>query len=318
MVYLFAEPRMHSPVVLGVDFGGSKVAVGIADPSAQRLGALTITVRPDDTAQRTFDRGVAAAHELLAEVAPGRALAAVGACTFGIPRMDGIDLAPNIAGWEHLAFGDRLRLAFPGAEIRMATDVKAAALAEAAQGALAGCDPGLYVNLGTGLAVAIVVDGVVVTGRHGAAGEIGYNLRHPLDPASALRLEQVVSGKALAASATQLVDGDVAALFERARIDPRAAQTCAGFVAELAFHLVNVTIAVDPERVVVGGGMVRAWERLHPPLAAALAASVPFPPELTIAAYPFDAPLVGVLALAADAYHERTARRHLFIEGAPA
>jgi glucokinase len=44
--------------------------------------------------------------------------------------------------------------------------------------------------------------------------------------------------------------------------------------------------------------MVRSWERLEPPLRRALEATVPFPPELVVGAYPFDAPLLGVLNLA--------------------
>ena len=234
--------------------------------------------------------------------------------------MDGIDLAPNIAGWDRLAFGDRLHVAFPGAEIRMATDVKAAARAESEHGALAGYDPGLYVNLGTGLAVAIVSHGEVLTGSHGAAGEIAYNLRERGIGFDAPRLEEVVSGKALASVAAGLLDGgDVAALFEQSDRDPRAAQICTEFLDELAFHLVNLAIAIDPARVVVGGGMVRSWERLQPALAAAFAAAVPFPPELVLAAYPFDAPLVGALDLATSAYqHSRTVRPIVRSEGAPA
>ena len=65
--------------------------------------------------------------------------------------------------------------------------------------------------------------------------------------------------------------------------------------------LVNLVIAVDPARVAIGGGMVGSWERLHGPLDQALKSGVPFPPELVLAAYPFDAPLVGALALGAEA-----------------
>ena len=315
---------MPAPVVLALDFGGSKVAVAAAGVDGVQLGTATLAVRADDSAQRTFDRAVAASYDLLADVAPRRPLTAVGACTFGIPRSDGIDLAPNIVGWERLAFGDRLRLAFPGAQIRMATDVKAAAQAELEHGALTGHDPGLYLNLGTGLAVALVVDGTVLTGRHGAAGEIGYNLRSVHDPISAPRLEEVVSGRALATAAARILDddGDVAALFTRAERDPHAALVCTEFLNELAYHLVNLTIAVDPARVVVGGGMVRSWDRIRPTLAAALEAAVPYPPELVLAAYPFDAPLLGALALAVSAAHEvsdpHAVPAEVLSEGAPA
>ena len=59
--------------------------------------------------------------------------------------------------------------------------MKAAAAAELRWGALAGCDPGIYLNLGTGLAAAIVAGGTVISGAHGASGEIGYNLRTAAD-----------------------------------------------------------------------------------------------------------------------------------------
>lgn len=299
---------MQSPVVLGIDFGGTKIAAAVAEVDGARLGTATIHTSADDSASTTFTRAVAAADALLGEVAPGRKLAAVGACTFGIPHDDRIELAPTINGWGDLAFGHELRAAFPGAEIRMATDVKAAAQAEADWGALRGCDPAIYLNLGTGLAVAIVVDGAVLNGRHGAAGEIGYNLRAHGDVAvdDRLLLEEAVSGKALGTAAVSLLTdvAGAAEVFAAAPNDARAAAMLDAFVAELSFHLVNLTIAIDPERIAVGGGLVRSWERLVGPLRLALDAAVPFPPDLVQADFPFDAPLIGALAIARRAAHD--------------
>jgi predicted NBD/HSP70 family sugar kinase len=119
-------------------------------------------------------------------------------------------------------------------------------------------------------------------------------------------LEESVSGKALLRKAVRLVpaaDG-AAAVFAGAAADPRIARLLADFVAELAFHLVNLAIAIDPVRIVVGGGMVRSWDQLHGGLRAALDAAVPFPPELVPADFPFDAPLIGALALACTAARE--------------
>ena len=309
---------MHSPVVLGMDFGGSKIAAAVSDVAGVRLGSVTTHNRVEDDAKATLDRGIAAAQTLLDQTAMGRPLIAVGACTFGIPGEDGVGLAPTIPGWADLAFGRELRRAFDGAQIRLATDVKAAATAEAEWGALAGCDPGIYVNLGTGLAVAIVVNGSVLHGRNGAAGEIGYNLRHRSDVGRPLGqrvlLEESVSGKALLSAARELLPhgASAAAVFDRVDEDPRAATLVAEFIADLSFHLVNLAIAIDPQRIVVGGGLVRSWDRLHADLRVALDAAVPFPPELVVADFPFDAPLMGALAMST------AAAREILSQGAPA
>jgi glucokinase len=309
---------MHVPVVLGLDFGGTKIAIAVCETTGARLGTTAVDTRAEAGARASLDRAIKAAHALLATVAPGRTLAAVGVSTFGIPSDDGVALAPTVPGWGELPLGRALREAFGGAPVVLATDVKAAAQAEVAHGALAGCDPGIYLNLGTGLAVAIVAGGTVLTGRHGASGEIGYNLRSLEDvglPATQrMPLEEAVSGMALLREASALLPYATGAVdvFTRAAEDSRMAGLLAGFVTELSFHVVNLAIAVDPQRIVVGGGMVRSWDRLHGDLRRALEAAVPFPPELVPARFPFDAPLIGALALGT------AAARDAFREGAPA
>lgn len=301
---------MLSPVVLGIDFGGTKTALAVAGADGVRLGTVRVDTLAEEGAVPGFERAVAAGRALLGEVAPGRRLAAVGVATIGIPGEEGVALAPNIPGWSELPLERLLRRAFAGAEIRLATDVKAAARMEAESGALAGCDPAIYLNLGTGLAVCVVVGGAVLGGFNGASGEIGYNLRNVADVGRALDarvpLEDVVSGKALLAEAAPfLPDGDGAGqLFARAAEDPRLARVVDGFLGELAYHLVNLTIAIDPRRIAVGGGMVRSWPALHGRLRQALDAAVPFPPDLVPAAYPYDAPLLGALALGLEAARE--------------
>jgi glucokinase len=318
----------NSPVVLGFDFGGTKIATAVCDLMGNRLASATIStgaavagparggepaaVQPaaEHGARAIFDRGIRAARELLATAAPRSELAAVGAATFGIPFEDRVELAPAIDGWESLALGRELRAAFEGAEIRLATDAKAAATAEARWGALNGCDPGVYLNLGTGLAAAIVVSGKVVSGGNGAAGEIGYNLRALSDVGLALEarlpLEDMISGRAVARQAARLsAPGSrvrtAEEVFGASSDEPRLDRLVSEFVTELAFHVVNLAIGVNPVRIAVGGGMVGSWDRLRPGLARALDAGTPFPPELVPARFPADAPLLGAVALAADA-----------------
>jgi glucokinase len=292
------EKKSQAPVVLGIDFGGTKIATAVCELDGRRLATRVIDAEPDRGARSAFRRGVRSARELLAEAGHGRPLAGLGVSTFGIPSEDGVALAPAIDGWEDIAMGRELREAFAGTPVTMATDVKAAALAEARWGALAGADPGVYLNLGTGLAAAIVIGGVVLSGANGAAGEIGYNLRQLADVGDPgyLMLEEAVSGRALAR-----LSGRPAAEALAAGADLRLAAIADQFTAELAFHVVNLVIAIDPARIAVGGGMTRSWDRIRPRLDAALTAAAPYRPELVLAGFPFDAPLVGALALAVDA-----------------
>ena len=296
---------VSTPVVLGLDFGGTKIALAVGDLTGRRLSGTVIDSRDGSgDAAEALTRSLAAAHELLT---PGQELAGVGAATLGIPYDDRVELAPTFPGWGELPFGRLVRDAFPGVPVRLATDVKAAAEAELRWGALAGCDPALYVNLGTGLAVAIVAGGTVITGAHGASGEIGYNLRSAADVYAGgdgrTILEHVVSGQALETTGSARLGRPVTAadVFTMARTDPDAAALTDQFVRELATHLANLTIAVDPSRIVVGGGLVRSWDQLEPGLRRALDAAVPFPPELSVARFPTEAPLIGALALGVEA-----------------
>jgi len=293
------------PVVLGLDFGGTKIAAAVCDLAGNKLGATVVESRGELGAQASFGHGVATAHGLLSGTADGSPLVAVGVATFGIPFDDHVELAPAISGWESLAFGRELAAAFPGARIAVATDAKAGARAEARWGALTGCDPGIYLNLGTGLAAAIVSGGRVLAGHNGAAGEIGYNLRQAADVGLAsggrLMLEDMVSGQALARRAATAGRAlSAAEVFAAAESEPELDELLTDFVAELAFHVVNLAILVDPERIAVGGGMARSWHRIQPVLADALAKAVPYPPALVLADFPYDAPLLGAVALAVD------------------
>jgi predicted NBD/HSP70 family sugar kinase len=313
---------MSTPTaLLGIDFGGTKIAVALADSGGRMLASATVESAAELGARAAFDRSVQAAAQLLADQ-DDPDLVAVGVSTFGIPFDDRVELAPAIEGWDTLALGHELRAAFPGAIVRMATDAKAAARAEAAWGALAGCDPAIYLNLGTGLSVAIVAGGQVIAGHHGASGEIGYNLRAVGDVGVPLEgrvpLEWMVSAKALAKRATAAAGGarelTAAEAFEAAAADPALDGVIDEFVAELAFHLVNLAISIDPVRIAVGGGMTGSWARLRPGLEQALRAGVPFPPELVLAEFNYDAPLIGAVALAVEAAHPQ---REQAAAGAP-
>jgi glucokinase len=332
--------------LLGIDFGGTKIAAAVCDLAGNKLASAVVDSLGERGARVTFEHGVSTATSLLSEHAAGAGIAAVGVATFGIPFEDRVELAPAIDGWERLELGRELAAAFPGAAIRMATDTKAAAQAEARWGALAGRDPAVYLNLGTGLAAAIVTGGQVLSGSNGAAGEIGYSLRDPGDVGRSdglrIPLEDMVSGQGLKRRAslfrtsvhsasrpgagpngatpngatpnratsnggTDMRPLTAADVFAAAASDSDLNGLISDFVDELAFHVVNLAIAVNPACIAVGGGMTRSWDRIEPRLTDALRAGVPYPPDLVLAHFPHDAPLLGAVALAVDAATRITA-----------
>ncbi len=293
-------------IVLGLDFGGTKIAAAVCDLRGNKLAATVVESLALRGARASLDQGIRAGRDVLAAAPPNTRLAAVGVSTFGIPHQDRVELAPAIDGWGALELGRELSEAFPAVDIRVANDVKAAAFAEARWGSLADSDPGVYLNLGTGLATAIVIGGRVLAGSHGAAGEIGYSLRSPADvglPVSGRTpLEDMVSGQALQRRASATAEGlTTAEVFAADGHDAGLAALVNQFVEELAFHVVNLAILIDPARIAVGGGMVRSWERIGPRLTEALRQGVPYPPDLVVASFPHEAPLLGAVALAIDA-----------------
>ena len=285
--------------VLAIDFGGTKIALAAAavgSPDGRADTTVRLRTLGGAGAQQAVRRTFEAAHDLLA------APAAVGVATFGVLRGGRVRLAPNVPGWDGMALPEMLRAEFGDAPIAIDNDVNAGAAAELRWGALRGVDDGLYVNLGTGLAAALVAGGRVVAGAHGAAGEIGYLRDTNADAAFAdghAPLEEAVSGGALARRGSALLGRPVttAELFEL-RDEPGVAALLDEVVETLSRTIANLCVTLDPERVVIGGGMMGAAAHLMPRVTAELRRTVPFPPELSAARFVHDAPLVGALALA--------------------
>ncbi|GAB3725884.1 ROK family protein [Amycolatopsis oliviviridis] len=294
-------------LILGIDFGGTKVAIGLAD----KAGSLLVTRRLDTDAQagaeQVVSRALAAARKLLADEGAADDLAAIGVVSPGIVLEDRILLAPNVPGWEELRLRELVADEFGGVGIEVGTDAKAAALAEWRWGALADTDPAVFLSLGTGIAAAVLVGGRLLAGANGAAGEIGYNLLSPQDTdgfaSGAAPLEEAVGGRGLGGRASVLLGRPVTAgeLFGLAREDARAKDLVGSALDELSMHVANLAIALDPQRIAVGGGLVRSADILLPALRERLARAVPFPPELVSAKFDQDASLLGAIAIALDA-----------------
>ncbi|MEV4561998.1 ROK family protein [Kitasatospora sp. NPDC049285] len=292
-------------VVIGIDFGGTKTEIALADAAGTPLRRIRLATRaaegPDQILARTAD----AVRELTRHATTVYSLEVAGyaAVSPGVIQPDRILLTPNLPGWERLALAERLRRELDVPAVAIANDVRAGALAELRRGALRGAEPGVYLSLGTGIAAAVTVGGRVLAGAHQAAGEIGY-----LDPGHGdglfvdgrAPLEELVGGKAIAERAAAEIGEAFTAEQLFTRTDPAADRLAREVLGVLATAVANIAVLLDPERLVVGGGMMAAQQTLLPALAAHLARAVPFPPAVLPARFTADASLHGAITLALD------------------
>lgn len=249
---------------LGIDIGGTKteaVAIDDAGGLAQRIRLATGfgSVAVLETAVTAVSR--------IGELT-GLAAAGFDSIGIGIPGMvdrasGDVSHAVNL-GLERLALGGELadRL---GVDVRVENDVKAAALGAYHLMGLAGTMA--YLNLGTGLAAGIVVDGRLWRGSTGIAGEIGHI---PVDPSGALCacgqrgcLETVASGSGVARQWRTDDPFPVRALFAAAADGNKDARAITARLAEGIASAVRVLVlTVDVETVVIGGGLSHLGDRL--------------------------------------------------------
>jgi glucokinase len=292
--------------VVALDIGGTKIASAIGNASGELRRWRAIPTEPDRGAERVIESAIALANEVLREErANGGDVRAIGVSTMGLTRVDRVDLAPNVPGWADLAIPTLIDKAFPTLPAAFGNDVKLAALAELTWGALASVACGVYLNLGTGVAAALVVDKQVVEGAHGAAGEIGYWLTEgsgtPRVAADgAAPTEEALGGRGVARQAAALFGRpvDVAELVARAEDDQRAEALLQRVWDGITTLVANLAIVCDPEVLAVGGGYVRSDRFPIDAIARFVTRAAPYPPEVVRARFAGDASLHGAVALA--------------------
>lgn len=169
---------------IGVDLGGTNTVFGIVDAQGNIVAQNSIKTQAYSTAEEFVEAGMACLQPLMDQVGGIDSIAGMG---IGAPNANyysgAIETAPNIA-WAHdtvvpLAkmFSESLALCssplapFP---VRMTNDANAAAMGEMAYGAARGMKNFIVITLGTGVGSGIVVNGQLVYGHDGFAGELGH------------------------------------------------------------------------------------------------------------------------------------------------
>jgi len=258
----------------GVDIGGTKTDAVLLDEGGGVLHRLRV---PTGFGPAGVVESAVTAVQGLAERcgAPAAAFDSIGV---GIPgRVDSgtgrVDHAVNL-GLEGLELGAALALRI-AAPVRVENDVNAAAVGAFQR--LDGVRSMAYLNIGTGLAAGLVLDGRLHRGAHGTAGEIGHIA---VDPAGELCrcgqrgcLETLASGSAIARAWPSLSPRPVKELFDAAAAgSARAAEVRDALVAGVAAAVRVLVLTVDVERVVLGGGVSSLGDRLLAAVRASLEA----------------------------------------------
>ena len=270
---------------LALDVGGTGIKAGLVT----RDGRLTRTWRrPTGIGrgpQAVIDTIADFAADLVQEAAAeGTPVAAAGFALPGIiDERTGVGVFSATVGWRDVPFRDLLgaRLAVP---VAIGHDVRAGGVAEARVGAGRGSARFVFLPLGTSIGGAIMRDGRPDLGPHGLGGEFGHIVVRPggLPCGCGLRgcLAQYSSAGAVAAryaEAAGTPNAGALDVAERMRAgDPVARQVWDEAVDVMADALLTTSALLDPDRVVVGGGLAEAGPALMVPLAQALAAKATY------------------------------------------
>ena len=304
------EVRPEAGFVLGLDVGRQYIRGAIADMTGATRARLSSRAKASN-GHRLVEELVALSESLLSEV--GIDQSAITQTVIGSPGVydpgrDALALAGSLPGWESPAVLAELRKAF-GAHLMIENDIDAAAFAERTHGHGREVDNFAFVSVGTGIGMGLVLGGKLHRGSHGAAGEIGYlpfSESHGGDVADARKrgsFEAAASAAAVVRAAKRAgVRNPTSAqkVFAAAADgDKHASAVVAEEALLVAKAICAVVTVVDPELVVLGGGIGQAPGFIDA-VTGQLHALAPVGPEVKVSALGSDAVVDGCLAAGLD------------------
>jgi predicted NBD/HSP70 family sugar kinase len=300
--------------VVGIDVGREYVRAAVADLTGRIVAQRRLPSRA-----RTASALIAAIGEVARATAAdaGVRWRRITLAAVGSPGVFGGSghpvLAHNLPGWEREGVLDAIGAEL-GVPVSFENDVNLAALGERWLGRGRDADDFVYFHVGTGVGMGIVLRGELFRGATGAAGEIGYlplATADPHDRANRRRgaLESAIGAAGVVAEARRAgLRGDLtsASVFERAAAgDPRALRAVGAVAQGIALGLAAIVPVLDPELVILGGGIGRNADLLRGPVERELSMLTPFRPRIEVSALGEDAELVGAVSLALSEAQDR-------------
>jgi glucokinase len=279
----------NDQLVLGIDLGGTKILTSVINPQGEML-SRDHSITPAAKGPEGVIQAILASSER-ALMGASIGLDGVSAVGVGAPGLADTEAgilytSPNLPGWENVPLRDILQERFKKKAF-LINDGNAAALGEYYFGAAKGISHFIYVTISTGIGGGIVVDGKILKGSRGLAGEVGHMTIADEGPLCHCGnrgcWEALASGTALAKAAQKRIEtgAETAILsYAEGRIDKVTAQivqTAAEkgdsianeLILKAAYYfgvgLANLVNIFNPEMIVIGGGLSNMGDRLLKP-----------------------------------------------------
>lgn len=278
---------------IGIDVGGTNVKIALVDDKGNITYSNSVPTRAEMGYEYTVNNIKQAIYDLMKETKlTTKDIEGIG---FGFPgqvdyKSGVVRLAPNIPGWVEVPIAKLIEDEFK-IPTRVDNDVRCAALGELNYGAGQGCENLICITVGTGIGSGLIVNGRLVRGASNAAGEIGHiKLQIHDGPICGCGdtgcMEAFASGPAIVAMAEDYIKGGKSTKFremangnpitpyivcEAAKSGDPVAQRIFTIMGEyIGTGLSSVVNLLNPEKIIVGGGVADAGDLLLKPLTETL------------------------------------------------
>ncbi len=269
---------------IGVDVGGTNIKIALVDKEGSIVYSDTVPTRAEMGYEYTINNMKKAISDLIAQTKVSKDdISGIG---FGFPGQIDCDkgvvlLAPNIPGWVNIPIAKIIEKEF-SIPVKVDNDVRCAALAELNYGAGKGATNMICITVGTGIGSGLIINGKIVRGASNVAGEIGHiKLQMHDGPLCGCGdtgcLEAFASGPAIVAMAQEYIMGGKSTKYrelanpditpyivaEAAKQGDVVAKRIFEVIGEyIGIGLVSVINLLNPEKIVIGGGVADAGELL--------------------------------------------------------
>lgn len=314
---LLLEFNPSAYAVIGLDLGGTKIHGTLADLAGNVQEEFCQSWRSDDQDDLGYVDEVCALIEALMAVGPlpGQEIRGIGIGAPGVTYSEQgiVHWAPSL-NWRDVPLRDILeeRFCLP---VIVENDVNLAALGEYGFGVARGASSLVCMTIGTGIGAGIVVDRRIHKGYSHSAGEVGYLLpslrylgRHYPGFGA---LEGEASGTGIEERARAYLrtnrlpipaDLDAALVFEEARAGAEWAEFIVSETVDyLALAIATIAALIDPEVIVLGGGVARSADVLIDPILERIEGVIPTVPQLLQSNLGSRAAVMGAILLVLDA-----------------